>query len=229
MALHVLGADVQQSNPGPLHAIGHPVIRLAEYGELHQPFGVTVDVRTSVQECGNAPEPRPGHHQRRTLHGHAHPQDQAGDGHQAARAAAGDGGDRFPGLYRLDGVPHRGTLAPADGRRGLLVRGDDLVCMADLGAPGELRVAGKLGPNPGLVPMQQEPHGRGHALQSDGQARNCRRNPVIAAHGVDGNDTRFGQQTQPAPTRRSAQDTGPRRACKSAPVAGFTDACLSTH
>ena len=193
VALHVLGADIQQSDGRPEHAVRRTVKRLAHDGEFHQPLGVAVDVGADVQKGGHRPRGGDRGDQRRALQIGAHPQNQLGHRHQGAGVASRYRRDGLPLAQRLDGVPHRSALAASQRLGGFLVHTDDAVSVADLDPPGGNRVSRQGRGDGGLVAVQQEPH---RARQSGDRADNRRDHhgrTVVAAHGVDRDYQRLGQ------------------------------------
>ena len=61
MALHVLGADVQQADGRLGHAVGGAMEGLAEDGELDQALGVAIDIGPDVENRGDSLHTRPAY------------------------------------------------------------------------------------------------------------------------------------------------------------------------
>ena len=106
MALHVLGADVQNADGrlrNPVHG-GHE--GLAHDGELDQLGRIALDIGTDVEHGRIALRGGPAGDDGRTLKARrGHAQQQFGNGHKSAGVARGDHGSGLARLDRLNGIP----------------------------------------------------------------------------------------------------------------------------
>src|SRR5204863_501016 len=107
-----------------------------------------------------------------------------GHGHQRPGIAAGDAGMGLALLHRGDRTAHGGRLGAADRLARLVVAGDDVGAVDDVGDRGERRAVRELAANRRLVAEQQEGKVVA-ALMGERGAGDHHRGAGIATHRVD--------------------------------------------
>ena len=184
-ALQLLGADVEQLDPGRCdfeHGAGIGGAHDRELDEvLRVAFGVGAKVehdQVLVAEAGQqrseggAVDPRHG------------AQRELGDGHQRAGVAGRQGGVGMVVLHRVDRHAHRRAARPADRLARLFARGDCLGRVVDGDRAGDRLVARQLGIDQRLVTVKVEQERGILATRGGDPGDDCRRADV-ASHGVD--------------------------------------------
>ena len=186
-ALLLLAADVEQRDARPLQFHRRSRIGRAHHRELDQIARVAFGVRAQVQH----------HHvvvaQRRQQGGERgavdpgdHAQRQFGHRHQRAGIARRNAGAGLAALHQIDRDAHRCRLGAANRLARLFLPRDDSGGVDDFGMRGQIGVVFQAVANRGLVADQEEPHFR-KAPARAGDAGEHHRQPLIAAHRVDGN------------------------------------------
>ena len=185
MSLEDFLANVQKADGGLLEAEDRARINLAHDGELHQIFGIALNVGAEVEHHAFAAPGRQKGGDGRPIDTRQGLQHDLGHGHKSAGIARRHHPGGIAIVNRVDGKAHTRPPSVAKRRGGLVLSRDRHLGVADRAHPPELLQPPQQGLNPPLVAEQQEIHLR-MPVAGDVGALDHHLRRSVTAHGVQG-------------------------------------------